>query len=106
MRFTLNTLGAPAWSLEETARNARAYGYAGIDLRLLDGEVITLDAVRAQRRRLRALFPPAEVPSPAVGAVWDIFHTTRMGESPAEALRLVGERLVNVHLKDARRTDA
>jgi sugar phosphate isomerase/epimerase/MOSC domain-containing protein YiiM len=217
VRFTLNTLGAPAWSLEETARNARAYGYAGIDLRLLDGEVITLDAVRAQRRRLRALFPPtelpiavlatsvrltapdaaarrqradeigawvdlaadlgvpvvrvfggatptpgsrgdpawpadfglegscaaaaevlalaapraeqagvvvglethddfssaavvarvlAEAPSPAVGAVWDMFHTTRVGESPAEVLRLVGERLANVHLKDARRTDA
>jgi sugar phosphate isomerase/epimerase len=206
MKFTLNTLGAPAWSLEDTARNARAYGYAGIDLRLLDGEVITLDAVRAQRRRLRALFPPAElpiavlatsvrlttpdasarrqladeigawvdlaaeldvpvvrvfggtwpvelgpegsyaaaaevlalaapraeqagvvvglethddfsraaavarvleqVPSPAAGAVWDMFHTTRLGESPAEVLRLVGDRLANVHLKDARRTDA
>ena len=203
MKFTLNTLGAPGWTLEEAAQNARAYGYAGVDLRLIDGEVIGLDSVRANRDRLRRLFqdpdlpisvlatsvrlasengetrrnaedevaqwidlaaelgvplirvyggkrpagfdldsavqmvaetlariaPRAEqagvsvgvethddfssaatvgralapVPSPAVGAVWDMYHTTRMGETPAEALSLVGDRLLNVHLKDARR---
>jgi sugar phosphate isomerase/epimerase len=203
-RFTLNTLGAPGWNLEETARNARAYGYAGVDLRLLDGEVISLESVRANKQRLRSLFPTAELPlavlatsvrlataqpaarrqvldetrawldlaaelevpvvrvfaarnppeldleasiqavgellaqlsehaalagvqvgiethdefasaatvaralalapGPAVGAVWDMFHTTRVGETPAQALGQIGERVVNVHLKDARRT--
>ena len=39
---TLNTLGAPEWTLEDVARNARAWGYAGVDLRLLDGELIGL----------------------------------------------------------------
>ena len=53
MKFTLNTLGAPAWSLEDAARNARAYGYAGVDLRLIDGEVISLESVRANRDRLQ-----------------------------------------------------
>ena len=62
MKFTLNTLGAPSWDLEQTARNARAYGYSGVDLRLLDGEVISLESVRANRDRLRALFPAAELP--------------------------------------------
>src|ERR1700687_4949392 len=62
MKFTLNTLGAPKWDLEETARKARAYGYAGVDLRLLDGEVISLESVRANRDRLRALFPKHELP--------------------------------------------
>src|SRR5258708_2180739 len=62
MKFTLNTLGAPNWDLETTARNARAYGYAGVDLRLLDGEVISLESVRANRARLRALFPTEELP--------------------------------------------
>lgn len=204
MKFTLNTLGAPGWSLEETARNARTYGYAGVDLRLLDGEVITLDTVRAASSRIRALFPRAELPvavlptsvrlatrepavrqatleeahrwidlaaelevpvirffaarnppeldlaasiqavgemlallaqhaeqagvrigvethdefasartvagalqlapGNAVGAVWDMLHTTRVGESPAEALRQLAGRVINVHLKDARRT--
>jgi sugar phosphate isomerase/epimerase len=203
MKFTLNTLGAPKWDLEETARNARAYGYAGVDLRLLDGEVISLESIRANRSRLRALFPVDELPvavlatsvrlatadpdvrrktldealewielaselevpvirffaarnppeldlersiqavgemlaqlgdraaaagvkvgvethdefassttvaralalapSPAVGAVWDMFHTSRMGESPAQVLDALDGRVLNVHLKDARR---
>jgi fatty-acyl-CoA synthase len=204
MEFTLNTLGAPSWSLEETARNARAYGYAGVDLRLLDGEVISLESVRANKGRLRSLFPATELPvtvlatsvrlatadpavrretlgeahqwidlaaelgvpvirffaarnppeldlersiqavgevlallaehavqagvkvgvethdefassttvaralalapSPAVGAVWDLYHTARMGETPAQALDQIGLRLLNVHLKDGRRS--
>src|SRR5260370_26472908 len=62
MKFTLNTLGAPNWSPAETARNARAYGYDGVDLRLLDGEVISLEAGRANRDRIRALFPKDELP--------------------------------------------
>src|SRR3981081_423513 len=66
MKFTLNTLGAPKWDLEETAKNARAYGYAGVDLRLLDGEVISLESVRANRGRLRALFPVDELPLAAL----------------------------------------
>lgn len=203
MLFTLNTLGAPGWTLEDTARNARAYGYAGVDLRLIDGEVVSLASVRANRDRLRRLFPADElplavlatsvrlgsrepatrraaqaearewidlaaelgvplvrvfgggreepldldgsihavadaladlagyaeranvavglethddfssaatvaraietVPSHAVGAVWDIFHTTRVGETPAEALGHIGDRVLNVHLKDGRR---
>jgi fatty-acyl-CoA synthase len=204
VKFTLNTLGAPNWSLEETARNARAYGYDGVDLRLLDGEVISLESVRANRDRIRALFPKDELPvavlatsvrlatadpvvrqatldearawielaaelevpviryfaarnppeldlersiqavgemlalladdaaaagvqvgvethdefasaatvaqalvlapGDSVGAIWDIYHTARMGETPAHALAALGERVINVHLKDGRRT--
>ena len=204
MKFTLNTLGAPTWTLEQTARNARAYGYAGVDLRLIDGEVISLALVRANRERIKELFPVDELPvatlatsvrlatrepqirhatleegnawidlaaelqvpvirffaarnppemdlessvqvvgemlallserarqsevkigvethdefasartvaraltfapSDTAGAVWDVWHTTRAGESPAECMELLRGRVVNVHLKDARRT--
>jgi fatty-acyl-CoA synthase len=204
VKFTLNTLGAPNWDLEKTARNARAYGYDGVDLRLLDGEVITLESVRTNKDRLKRLFPPDELPlavlatsvrlatrdavvrqetlkegnqwidlaadlkvpvirffaarnppeldleasiqavgkmlallgdhaaqagvkigvethdefasartvgealkvapSQAVGAIWDMWHTNRVGESPEQALSALGDRVINVHLKDARRT--
>jgi sugar phosphate isomerase/epimerase len=204
VKFTLNTLGAPTWSLEETAKNARAYGYAGVDLRLLDGDVISLDAVRAKASRIKALFPrddlpvavlatsvrlatrnpvvrqqtvqeahqwidlaanleipvirffaarnPPELdlegsiqavgemlallseharqakvrigvethdefasastvaealklaPGDSVGAIWDMWHTNRAGESPSEALQQLDGRVINVHLKDARHT--
>jgi fatty-acyl-CoA synthase len=175
-----------------------------VDLRLLDGEVITLESVRANRERLRGLFPKQELPvavlatsvrlatadpavrkttlhearewidlaaeldipvirffaarnppeldlersiqavgemlaqlaehataagvkigvethdefassatvaralalapSPAVGAIWDMYHTARMGEPPAQAMDAIGDRVINVHLKDGRRT--
>jgi sugar phosphate isomerase/epimerase len=204
VKFTLNTLGAPAWTLEETAKNARAYGYAGVDLRLIDNEVISLDSVRANRLRIQALFPVDELPvatlatsvrlaarephvrratleegnawidlaaalqvpvirffaarnppemdlessiqvvgemlallserarqcqvkigvethdefasahtvaralafapSDVTGAVWDMWHTARARESPGECIELLRERIINVHLKDARRT--
>jgi sugar phosphate isomerase/epimerase len=204
VKFTLNTLGAPTWTLEDTATNARAYGYAGVDLRLIDGELISLDSVLANRERIKALFPAGELPvaslatsvrlatrephirqatleeanawidlaaelhvpvirffaarnppemdlessievvgemlallsdrarqsavkigvethdefasaqtvaralafAPAdiTGAVWDMWHTTRAGESPARCMELLRGRVINVHLKDARRT--
>ena len=44
-----------------------------------------------------------QVPNRAVGAVWDMYHTARMGETPAQALECIGKRVLNVHLKDARR---
>ena len=203
VKFTLNTLGAPSWTLEETARRAREYGYAGVDLRLLDGDVISLESVGANKARIRSLFPPAEFPvsvlatsvrlatrdpsvrsktleearawielaaelgvpviryfaarnppeldleasvqavgemlallseraeqanvkigvethdefasakvtgravdmarSPSVGAVWDMWHTNRVGETPAQALDALNSRVINVHLKDAQR---
>ena len=203
VRFTLNSLGAPNWTLEETATRARAYGYDGVDLRLLDGEVITLQSVGANKARIKSLFAlndlpvavlatsvrlatrdpgvraqtldeahqwidlagelgvpviryfaarnPPELqlddaiqavgemlallseratqagvkigvethdefasaatvaralelaPNHQVGAIWDMWHTARAGETPAQALAALDSRVLNVHLKDARR---
>jgi sugar phosphate isomerase/epimerase len=47
----------------------------------------------------------AEVPSRRVGAIWDVLHTHRMGESPAEVVGLLGDRVLDVHVKDARRAE-
>lgn len=41
--------------------------------------------------------------SPAVGAVWDSHHPHRMGERPGEIFGNIGERLLLVQVKDARR---
>jgi sugar phosphate isomerase/epimerase len=45
----------------------------------------------------------ARVESPSVGALWDVLHTWRMGETPGEVVRLLGSRLLHVHVKDGRR---
>lgn len=58
MKFTLNTLGCPGWTLERAACAAREYGYDGVDLRLLDGEVATPELIWENRERIRRLFGP------------------------------------------------
>jgi sugar phosphate isomerase/epimerase len=45
----------------------------------------------------------AMVGSAAVGAVWDSHHPHRMGERPREIYRNIGDRLLLVQVKDARR---
>jgi sugar phosphate isomerase/epimerase len=45
----------------------------------------------------------ARVSSPFVGALWDTHHPYRMGESTAETMALLGDRLRHVHIKDSRR---
>lgn len=43
------------------------------------------------------------VDSPQVGAVWDSHHPHRMGEHPGEIYANIGDRLLLVQVKDARR---
>jgi sugar phosphate isomerase/epimerase len=45
-------------------------------------------------------------PSRAFGALWDTHHPYRTGESPDQVLDLLGERVLHVHVKDARRNEA
>ena len=201
MRLAFTTLACPGWTLEQAAAAGRAAGYEGLELRLLDGEVVgpTLDA--AGRRRVRevcaaeglalvcldtsvriaqpdagereqqlrdgiamlemaaelgapmirvfagppqgtaldeavrgaaaCLAPLAEkgrelgvavalethdafcdsstvarvleqVPGESAGALWDLLHPYRIGESPDLTLSRLGGRLLHVHIKDGR----
>jgi sugar phosphate isomerase/epimerase len=40
MNLSFTTLGCPAWTLERAVQAAREYGYDGIELRLVDGEIL------------------------------------------------------------------
>lgn len=40
MKYAFSTLACPAWSVEQVAEAATRMGYDGVELRLLDGEVI------------------------------------------------------------------
>jgi fatty-acyl-CoA synthase len=188
-----STLACPGWPLERCLEAAREYDYDGLELRLVDGELIDPAMPPGERSRVGRLLagsglglvaldssvrltdpaPPSEtaaavraflelavdwgaplvrvfggpgeasrvpqvlelvvpdaerlgvsvglethdslssaaavaealraVPSQTVGVVWDVLHTHRMGESPEEVVRLVGDRVLDVHAKDARR---
>ncbi len=52
MKLAFSTLGCPNWELEDVARAARAYGYAGVELRALGGGLDLLS---------RPEFQPGEV---------------------------------------------
>jgi sugar phosphate isomerase/epimerase len=59
MKFGLSTLGCPGWSLERVAEAAIEFGYDGVELRVLDGEIITPALLRANQPRLARLFGTA-----------------------------------------------
>lgn len=53
MKLAFTTLACPDWTLEQAAQAGRAAGYAGIELRLLDGQVVGPGLSAADRRRVR-----------------------------------------------------
>src|SRR6266542_219655 len=202
MKLAFTTLACPGWSLEQAVAAARQYGYEGIELRLLDGELLRPDLDIEARRRVRELCTDSGIPivcvdtsvriaqtdpaaraeqihdglaflelaagwdsplirvfggppegtdtaaardaaieclaplaergralgvavalethdafarsdavrgvldrltGPGVGALWDTLHPYRFGESIAETLGRIGDRLLHVHLKDGAR---
>lgn len=202
-KLAFTTLGCPGWSLDQVVTGAREYGYDGVELRLLDGEIIGADLAAGERRRIRETFAAAglpiccldtsvriaagdaaattdelrafvtlaheigapllrvfggewdagvsaqaaydqaagvlngaaadaeaagvaivlethdsfassasvgevlgRAPSRAVGALWDTHHPYRMGDSPDRVMDILGDRILHVHVKDARRNDA
>jgi sugar phosphate isomerase/epimerase len=61
MKLAFSTLGCPGWSLDQALRAAQELGYQGIQLRLLDGEVIPPDLPVSERRRVAAAFRRAGI---------------------------------------------
>ena len=55
MKYAFSTLACPAWSIEQVVDAATRLGYDGVELRLLDGEVIDPRTDRAKVERAVAL---------------------------------------------------
>ncbi len=53
MRLAFTTLACPEWTLEQAAEAAGRYGYEGLELRLLDGELVTPALSADQQARVR-----------------------------------------------------
>src|SRR4029079_6252235 len=62
MKLAFTTLACPGWTLEQAVEAARQYGYEGLELRLLDGELLRPDLDIEARRRVRARCPAAGLP--------------------------------------------
>jgi sugar phosphate isomerase/epimerase len=66
MRLAFSTLACPGWSLDQVVAAAHAYGYQGVELRLIDGELIDAAMPAADRERVRRTFARAGLPIVAV----------------------------------------
>jgi sugar phosphate isomerase/epimerase len=53
VKLGVSNLGCPDWDLEKAAARAKEYGYAGIEMRMLDGEIIEPESVTANLERIR-----------------------------------------------------
>jgi len=63
MKLSFTTLGCPDWTLEQIAKNAKAFGYDGIELRThSDGNHFSPDASVEEARRVGKLFRDTGVP--------------------------------------------
>lgn len=49
-----STLGCPEWSFEHTVAQAAANGYRGLEVRLLDGEIVPADIPAGRRAQMKA----------------------------------------------------
>ncbi len=91
----IRVFGGPVGSLSDVARR--------LEPLLVDDIRVALETHDSFSSAARVAELLSLVDSPAFGVLWDFHHPYRMGESPSDVLDLVGDRLVLVHVKDARR---
>ena len=126
-RIAFSTLAFPDATLAAAVSAGRRWGYSGVELRLIDGELIDPAMPAADRAQVRRTLAArlgvaigvethdafsassavaellAVVPSDLVGAVWDSHHPHRMGETPAEVYADLSPRILLAQVKDTRR---
>jgi sugar phosphate isomerase/epimerase len=61
MRLAFSTLACPDWTLDRVVRKAVDYGYEGIELRVLDGDLLSPSLPRHVRRTVRSTLERAGV---------------------------------------------
>ena len=99
MKIAFSTLGCPGWSLEQVTGAARDYGYEGVELRLLDGNVVPPDLPQSERQRVKRAFQGAGVPIVCL-------DTSSRFTSPDPAERRAQEDSVRQYLEMATELEA
>ena len=66
--LVFSTLGSPGWSLERAAEQAVADGYAGLEVRILDGQVISPHLPAERRAAIRSLLKQHGLVVAGIGA--------------------------------------
>ncbi|RME63096.1 MAG: sugar phosphate isomerase/epimerase [Caldilineae bacterium] len=66
--LVFSTLGCPSWTLERAAQQAVADGYVGLEVRLLDGEIIPADLSAERRQEVRQIMAKYGIKIVGLGA--------------------------------------
>jgi sugar phosphate isomerase/epimerase len=61
MRLAFSTLACPEWSLDRTIESAVRYGYDGIELRIVEGELVSPAMSDTRRRRTKRAIADANI---------------------------------------------
>lgn len=80
MRAAFSTLGCPDWSLEAALDHGAAYGYGGVELRLLDGRPLQAPSPPAVQARVRSALASSGMTLVGLGS------TIRLAEGEPAAL--------------------
>jgi sugar phosphate isomerase/epimerase len=72
MRLAFSTLACPDWPLERVADLAVRCGYEGVELRIVDGDLVSPAMSGAQRRRTRRILRDAGLEVCCVGTSFEI----------------------------------
>lgn len=65
-KIAFSTLACPDWTLEEAAAAASEYGYDGIEIRVLDGQLLDAAMPRALRARISTAIAAAGIELPVI----------------------------------------
>jgi sugar phosphate isomerase/epimerase len=72
MRLAFSTLACPEWTLDRIVRAASDYGYEGVELRVLDGELLTPSLPADRRGHVRSTLQHAELALCCVDTSYEI----------------------------------
>jgi sugar phosphate isomerase/epimerase len=62
MKLAFSTLACPTWSWERAIAAAQEYGYSGLEVRILDGQLLSTDLNQETRQRVRKTSAVAGIP--------------------------------------------
>lgn len=99
MKLGFSTLGCPAWTLEHVVKAAKEYGFDGIELRLIDDQVISPDLVVSSLDRIKHAFAGSGIELAALGS-------SARFSSPDEAERRQNEAVTVEFIRLARELGA
>ncbi|HEY3079411.1 MAG TPA: sugar phosphate isomerase/epimerase family protein [Chloroflexota bacterium] len=89
-KLAFSTLGCPGWTIEQAGDAARRHGYAGVEIRLLDGEIIPADLDASGRARVKRALAGLGIPSVGTSCRFTSLDPAERAASRAAAERYLG----------------